>query len=449
MSQWSGDFVRRALGLAPDSDPALRFSQISTDTRALRPGALFVALKGERFDGHDHLAGAAAAGARGAVVRQHTPAVNGLVLYRVPDTLHALGDLAAAYRRTLAGPVVAITGSNGKTSTKEMYAAVLRTRFSTHATRANDNNLVGVPLTILSAPVSTEALVIEAGANQVGEISRAREIIEPTVTVVTNVTASHLEGFGSVEEVLREKLVLAEGVPLAIVGTEPPRLAEEARRRARRVVSAGLSGADRVPTSVVVDRSGRSTLEVDGWTIRIPLIGPHQAANAMLAWALVQELELDRTESARALAGLRIPSGRGELLELGGLTILNDCYNANPASVRAALATARAMRGGRRLVFVVGTMRELGAGAAGLHAEVARELVDLGPDLLAAVGDFVPALAPYAGRLGERLLTAPDAPTLGPLLAARLSGDELVVLKASRGVALERILPWLSGRPTH
>jgi UDP-N-acetylmuramoyl-tripeptide--D-alanyl-D-alanine ligase len=133
------------------------------------------------------------------------------------------------------------------------------------------------------------------------------------------------------------------------------------------------------------------------------------------------------------------------VIQSGGLTIVHDCYNANPASFRSAIATARAMRGGRRLVFVAGTMRELGRESAALHAEVAALLVELRPDLLAAVGEFVPALQPHAGALADQLITAPDAPTLGPLLAARLAGDELVVLKASRGVVLERIIPDLTG----
>jgi UDP-N-acetylmuramoyl-tripeptide--D-alanyl-D-alanine ligase len=435
--------VAQAVGLGTDTGTAT-FTGVSTDTRTIGPGALFVALDGDRFDGHDFLAAAAAAGATGAVVRRGTPAVPGLRFFPVPDTLRALGDLAAAARSRIAGPVVAVTGSNGKTTTKEMVAAVLRTRYRTHATRANDNNLVGIPLTILAAPADTEALAIEAGANLRGEIPRAREIIQPTVALITNVAPSHLEGFGTIEGVLEEKLALVAGLPLAIVGTEPPALAAGARRVARRVVTAGLVDADRVPDAVTLSPEGRPRIRVDGREIALPLLGMHQAANAMLVWALVRELGLDPAASAAALSSVVVPGGRGEILQQGGLTILNDCYNANPASFRAAIAMARAVRGDRRLVFAVGTMRELGQEAPAHHAAIARELVELEPDLLAAVGDFVPALAPFAARLGDRLVVAPDAPALGPKLAARLRGDELVVLKASRGVALERIIPLLT-----
>jgi len=452
---WSDAVVREALepaGCTPgEADARLAFTEVSTDTRTLGPGALFVAIKGERFDGHDHLAAARAAGASGAVVRRGTPRVEGLAWYEVDDTLQAYGFLARARRRTIPGPVVAIGGANGKTSTKEMCAAALRTRYRVHATPANDNNLVGVPKTILAAPPDTEVLVIEAGASVRGELARLRPVIEPTMTITTNVAVSHLDGFGDLAGVLAEELDLLDGVPLAIVGTEPPALAEGARQRARRVLTAGLGRADRVPQSATVDSTGRATLAVDGQRITLPLLGQHQAANAMLVWVMAEELGLEPGAVAEALKSLRIPGGRGEVIEAGGLTIVHDAYNANPASFLAAIATARAMRGGRRLVFVAGTMRELGAEAARHHAAVAAALVGLEPDLLAAVGEFVPPLELYRARLGDRLLTAPDAPALGPLLQSRLRGDELVFLKASRGAQLERILPFLTGRdhPTH
>ncbi len=444
---WSEAEVREALGIAPvRGRPALSFTEISTDTRRLRPGSLFVALAGERYDGHDYLPAAAAAGATAAVVRRGTPPVPGLELLEVDDPLRAYGELARRRRRAVRGPVIAVTGTNGKTSTKEMLAAALRVRYATHATRANLNNLVGVPATILEAPPDAEALVVEAGANRPGEIARYREIIEPTVAVITNVGPGHLEGFGSLEGVLAEKLELVRDAPLAVVGTEPAALPEGARRLARRVLTAGIERGDRRPDRVALDPLGRAAVEVRGRRFTLPYPGRHLAENAMLAWTVGEELGLDLDRVAAALGGFRLPGGRSELRQEGGFTILDDCYNANPLSFRAAIQTAAQLRQGRRLVFVAGTMRELGPEAPRLHAEVARELVELDPDLLAAVGDFVPALAPYAARLGPRLITAPDVPELGALLAPRLRGDEVIVLKASRGVALERILPELLAR---
>jgi UDP-N-acetylmuramoyl-tripeptide--D-alanyl-D-alanine ligase len=442
---WRESAVRAALGL-PAGTEDRTFSSISTDTRAIPPGALFVALSGERFDAHDFLAAAAAAGAVAAVVRRGTPPVPGLTLFEVSDTLRAFGALAHARRAAMTGPVVAITGTNGKTSSKEMLAAALRTRYVTWATRANLNNLVGVPLTILEAPEATEALVVEAGANLPGEIARYREIIAPRVVVITNAVAGHLEGFGSLNGVVEEKLSLADDAELAVVGLEPPALAAGARARARRVRTAALQGADLVPERVELGRDARPQLTIGGHSFRLAARGLHQADNAVRVWAVAEELGLDLRAVAGALEDFTLPSGRGELLQVGSLTVLNDCYNANPQSFRAAIATARSLRGSRRLVFVAGTMRELGADSPSLHAQVARELVDLGADLLAVVGDFVPALEPYRKRLGEALIAADDPLTLAPILSPRLQGAEVVVLKASRGVALERILPALTAR---
>jgi len=445
--RWSARFVADALELREPPDMP-GFTAISTDTRTLEPGALFVALAGERFDGHAHLSAAGERGAAAAVVRRGTPAVRGLKLIEVDDTLRAYGALARARRRDVAGPVVAVTGTNGKTSTKEMIAAVLRTRFRTHATHANLNNLVGVPLTILEAPLDTEALVIEAGANLPGEIPRYREIIDPSIAVITNVSTGHLEGFGSLEGVMREKLSLVRDVELAVVGTDPATLPSRARELARSVITGGLAGADVVPDELTLDAFGRATLKVDGCRVRLPYPGGHLAANAMLAWAVGRALDLDRQAAAAALAGVCLPGGRSEVIEVGGLTILNDTYNANPHSFASTIATARAMRSRRRLVFVAGTMRELGAESVRLHSEVAQALVALDPDLLGAVGEFVPALAPHAEALGGRLVAAADVATLGAAIAPRLRSGDLVVLKASRGVALEHIIPLLTAGRT-
>ena len=439
---WVEASVREALGLS-GAGQGRTFATISTDTRSIVPGALFVALSGERFDAHQFLPVAAASGATAAIVRQGTPKVAGLDLLEVPDPLRAFGLLARARRRRLTGPVVAITGTNGKTSTKEMLAAVLGTRYVTYATRANLNNLVGVPLTILEAPQNTEAMVVEAGANLPGEIARYREIVEPRITIVTNAVAGHLEGFGSLAGVLAEKLSLTDGVELAVVGTEPAELAAGARARARRARTAGLQGAELIPDRVEMGPEARPVLTFGGVTFTLAARGMHQADNAVRVWAVVEELGLDRVAAGRALEDFRLPGGRGELMETNGLTILNDCYNANPQSFRSVIATARALRGSRRLIMIAGTMRELGADSDRLHAQVAGELVGLEPDLLAVVGDFVPAVAPYAERLGARLLAAPDPLALAPLLAAQVRPGDVVVLKASRGVALERVLPAL------
>ena len=445
MNPWTAALLKEALGLGmtPARAP---WATVSTDTRSIQPGALFVALVGERFDGHDYLAAARDQGATSAVVRRGTAPVPGLELLEVNDTLRAYGDIARARRRLLTGPVVCVTGNNGKTTVKEMVAAVLRTRYRVHATRANNNNLVGVPLTIIEAPWDVEALVIEGGGNVPGELPRYREIVEPTITVATNATEGHLEGYGTLAAIVADTVAVTAGVNLAVVGTEPPSLAVGARRVAAKVITVGWDGADRIPVILSTDTLARPRVRVGEQEVQLPLPGRHQALNAEFAWVVAQAVDIDAKATAKALATVTVPGGRSELSQVGGLTILNDCYNANPHSFAASIAMAGELRHGRRLVFVAGTMRELGPDADRLHREVAAQIVALDPELVAAVGEFVPAFEPWARKLGDRLVTAEDATAMGPLLASQLRGDEVLVLKGSRGAALERILPAITGR---
>ena len=445
---WTSDEVATALGV---SAPAkLTFRAVSTDTRHLTPDTLFVALKGDKFDAHNFLDRAKAGGATAAVVRRGTPKVDGLAFFEVDDTLSALGLLARARRRIFPDgtPVVAITGSSGKTSTKEMIRAALGARYRVHATAANLNNLIGVPLTILSAPENTEALVVEAGASVPGEIARMRDIIEPTIAVITNVGYAHVEGFGSLEGVMAEKLSLLDRVPVAVLGSGPEAMWPEARRRTQ-VIPAALHGksADDSLLDRYLDKDGHPQLSLDsGEKVTLPALGIHQLENALIALAVAQRAGVEHDAAVRALAGLQLPEGRGNVREIGDMVVIDDTYNANPASMRRAVQTADwlARRQRRPLVVVVGTMLELGPESARLHAEAAREIAQRKPALVAAVGTFARVFESLREALGGRLITAPDADALGPKLKSALRGNELVLLKASRGVALERVLNYLT-----
>jgi UDP-N-acetylmuramoyl-tripeptide--D-alanyl-D-alanine ligase len=410
----------------------------------LEPGALFVALVGERYDGPDFLREARARGAAGAVVRVGTPPVDGLATFQVDDTLAALGLLARGRRREISGPVVGVTGTNGKTATKEMLGAVLGVRWRVHATSGNLNNLVGVPLTILSAPPETEALVVEAGASVSGEIAALRDVIEPTVALVTNVDVGHTAGFGSLDGVLEEKIKLLRGAVSGVVGTEPADLAARAAAEVDRVVTAGTAaGADVRPDRWRVGEEGKGEFTFRGWSVTLPFVGRHQVDNAMLALAVAEELRIPAELSVPSLASVELPPGRCEVLRRGDLLIINDSYNANPASLTALLDTAQAIRGERPVVVILGSMLELGADSARLHDAMADRVMELEPHAVAAVGAFVAALERHRGRLGDRLLTAPDIGTLGRHVARLLTGRELVLVKASRGVELERVIPHL------
>jgi UDP-N-acetylmuramoyl-tripeptide--D-alanyl-D-alanine ligase len=445
---WTSEEVSAALGVP--SPATLAFKAIATDTRYPIPNSLFVALKGENFDAHNFLAKAKEQGATAAVVRRGTAPVPGLAFFEVDDTLEALGLLARARRRMFPDgtPVVAITGSSGKTSTKEMIRAALGARYRVHATSKNLNNRIGVPLTILSAPDDTEALVVEAGASVPGEVAKLRDIIEPTIAVITNIGYAHVEGFGSLEGVMAEKLSLLDRAPVAILGSGPDAMWPEARRRTQVIPAAlpGKSGDDSL-LDRYLDEEGHPRLRLDsGETITLPALGIHQLENAQIALAVAQRAGVDHDVAVRALAGVLLPEGRGDVREIGSLLVIDDSYNANPASMRRAVQTAAwlARRQRRPLVVVVGTMLELGPESARLHAEAAREIAERKPALVAAVGTFARAFESLREDLGGRLITAADANALGPRLKSALRGNELVLLKASRGVALEQVLRYIA-----
>jgi UDP-N-acetylmuramoyl-tripeptide--D-alanyl-D-alanine ligase len=465
MSRWTEAEVLAALPLAERTDVGdgagggdgssgqrAAYAAVSTDTRSLPSGALFVALRGENFDGHQFLATAAEAGARAAVVDTIPPDAPPLRYYTVPDTLTALGRLGRHRRRQVDGRVVAITGTNGKTTTKEMCRAIIATRYRTHATTGNLNNLVGAPLTLLDSPADAEAMVVEIGTNAPGEIARLAEIVEPDVGIVTGVAEGHLEGIGTVEGVLREKTTLLSRLRpggLAIVADEPASLPERARSLARRVRVAGWSDrADRDlrAESLRIDEAGLVRFRWQGRDVGLPFGGRAHVRNALLALALGIEWGVDLDDALGALEAMPAPKLRGEVYRFGGLAVIADCYNANPASMLAGLDTLVHMpRGGGRVV-VAGSMLELGPHSDALHSETARQIAAADLDLVVGVGLFVPAFAPFAEQLGERLVLAEDADEAFGPLAERLRGDEVVLLKGSRGVALERLIPQLDSR---
>jgi UDP-N-acetylmuramoyl-tripeptide--D-alanyl-D-alanine ligase len=463
MSAWTERDVLAALPLAEPRGAAnarspapngtgSAFPVISTDTRSLPEGSLFVALRGENFDGHEFLDAAARQGAAAAVVDTIPTGAPPLRYYLVPDTLAALGRLGRHRRRTIGDRVVAITGTNGKTTTKEMSRAVVATRYATHATSGNLNNLVGAPLTLLAAPLDAEALVVEIGMNAPGEIARLAEVVEPTVGIVTAVGAGHLEGIGTLEGVLREKTTLLSRLGsngLALVADEPASLPERARSLARRVRVAGWTeraDADLRADALRIDQAGRVRFRWQDREVALSFGGRAHVRNALLALGLGLEWGVDMDEAVAALEAMPAPNMRGEVHRYGGLSVIADCYNANPDSLAAALDTLVHMpRGGGR-VAVVGSMLELGSGSEELHRESARRLAAADLDLVVGTGLFVHALAPFAGELGDRLVLADDAESAFGPMAERMTGTEVVLLKGSRGVALERLLPLLEGR---
>lgn len=464
MSRWTEQEVLTALPLAERLDRRTNgrlqelvadYEAVGTDTRTLPAGSLFVALRGENFDGHDFLERAAERGARAAVVERVPPEAPPLRYYQVPDTLMALARLGRYRRRRLGGRVVAITGTNGKTTTKEMSRAILSTRYVTHATTGNLNNLVGGPLTLLDAPAGVEAMVVEIGTNAPGEIARLAEMTEPDVGIITAVGEGHLEGFGSVEGVLREKTTLLSRLRpggLALVADDPPSLPERARSLARRVSVAGWSDAadtDLRAESLRIDDAGRVRFRWRGRDVALPFGGRAHVRNALLALGLGVEWDVDVDDAVAALEAMPAPKMRGEIRRIGELTVIADCYNANPGSLGAALDTLVHMPRGAGRVAVVGSMLELGPHSDALHRESARAIVEADLDLVVGTGMFVAAFQPLRASLGDRLVLAEDPEDAFDPMAARMSGGEVVLLKGSRGVALERLIPRLEARFGH
>jgi UDP-N-acetylmuramoyl-tripeptide--D-alanyl-D-alanine ligase len=435
---WSLDAVAQALGGGP-SGPR-RLGRILSDSRQLEPGDVFVALKGEYFDGYDFLPEAVARGVGAVVVAGlRREARLGVPVYQVPDTLVALGKLARHWRTVWGRTVVAVAGSNGKTSTKDLITAALVTRFSVHATSGNLNNRIGVPATLLAIPPSAELAVVELGTSLPGEVAILREIALPEIVVVTCVAEEHLEGLGDMDGVFREETAAYCGAEVAIAPADQPEIATAARSLARQTVSAGVDSGDLRATSWQLGDDGTGSIVVEGVTVSPPLRGMHNLRNTMLALAVARACGVSLEDAACGIGSMPLPKMRSAWHQLGRAVLINDAYNANPGSTRAAIELLRNVPGSRQRVAVLGTMRELGPRSAEYHDEMARLALGAA-NVVAGVGDFALALQQIQPG-SAAVVTAADVDALWDSLEPHLEPDALILLKASRGVRLERLVP--------
>ncbi len=444
---WTLDRVAAALEEHATGSPprgSASVNAITTDTRKIGKGDVFVALKGERFDGHDYLADAVRDGAAALVVSE-VPKLNtlGVPIYHVGDPLVALGALGRFWRRAWGKPIVGVAGSNGKTSTKDLIKAALSRAYSVHATTGNLNNRIGVPLSLLSLQPDAEIAVIELGTSLPGEVAILREISEPDIAVVTSIAEEHLEGLGDLAGVLREEAAVFDRVAVGIAPSAQPEIAEAGRGRAGRVIVAGLEPtAELKPDRWEIGSDGLGVIEIAGVTVRPPIRGLHNLRNAMLALAVARECGVSYEDAAAGIAAMPQPKMRSAWEQVGDITLINDAYNANPGSTRAAIELLQGTGSGRQRVIVLGTMRELGAASEQCHADIAGLALASGADIVAGIGEFAPALEKHNER--GRVITAPDVEDLWPQLQARLKRDAIILLKASRGVQLERLVPHLT-----
>jgi len=453
---WTLDAILRALseghGVTAAPSGAVRLDVIpgiSTDTRSLRPGELFVALRGARFDGHTHLAEVQARGGSGAIVDHLVPELD-LPQIVVPDTLLALGDLASFRRLELGVPVVGITGSSGKTTTKELLRGALSGTVRVHATEGNLNNRIGVPLTLLATPADAEVVILEMGTSEPGEIETLRRMARPDHVLLITVGEAHIEGLGGIEGVYTEKLALLAELPekgVAVVGDAPAPLPA----RAQATLGQGVEGLRVAGLTDLADARFRGrqvgTTAVGGWVLETPegtvalqVPGAHGASNALLALAMADALGVSFDVARAGLEGVTPVGMRGTVRMVPGGVLLLDCYNANPQSTLAALRWLAEFPTSGRTFALLGSMLELGPESSALHGRVLEQALPLSLHRIFATGAYEPVSAGLSGTV-VRGFSEPEAAVAA--LSEELIQGDVILLKGSRGIALERFVPSL------
>ena len=442
------------------------FRRVSTDTRTVEPGDLFVALVGENFDGHDFIDQALARGAAGVVVARPPAKPCRVEVVLVPDTLRALGDLAHYRRKQMADlTVLAVTGSSGKTTVKEMTSAILGQRHQVLKTKGNFNNLVGLPHSLLPVNEEHYFAVLEMGMNRPGEIARLAEIAEPDVACITNVQGAHLAGLATIEGVAKAKGELFAGMKAwgtLVVNADDVRVRKLARRLRHRKVSFGRSSSAMVRATRIVslgEEGMRFTLHIGNWSARLRIVslGAHNVMNALAAAAMAHAVGMAPTEIAAGLASHRPYDKRMQISVLpSGLKLINDAYNANPSSMLAALEAVHNLKRQQRIVAVLGDMLELGSHSVAAHRQVGEKAARLAFDYLLAVGEFAGELVAGARQAGMTADQAQQCASKEAIVAwlqqaveaGRLQAGDILLLKGSRGMRMETIASGLAGTET-
>ena len=436
-------------GSISSGDQTVVVNKVSTDSRTLKSSELFVALRGENFDGHNFVESAAQIGAAGAIVEStwNGEIPKNFALIRVKDTLQAYQDLAANYRKSLTLKVVAITGSNGKTSTKDFTAAVLAHRFRVTKTEGNFNNHVGLPRTILEATSADEIGVWEIGMNHPGEIATLAKVAAPDVAIITNIGVAHIEFMGSREKIAEEKAALAEAVGAdgAIILNADDLFTKTIASRARgKVILAGTNSGSIQAAEITQSGTGADFTILEGahrCRAQLSVPGLHMVQNALLAVAAGRAFGLSLEECAAGLVAAPLTRARSQIKDIGGVLFLDDSYNANPDSMKVALRTLVELDADGKRIAVLGEMRELGDQSEHGHREVGETAAALKIDQLIAIGDIAAAIADAAGQAGLRKTTivkstSEAAEVLGEIAAP---GD-LVLIKGSRAARTEEVI---------
>jgi len=424
-------------------------SKVSTDSRTVKPGELFVPLRGENFDGHEFVPAAAKAGAAGAIVdlvwKGKVP--KNFALLRAKDTLIAYQNLAANYRKSLPLKVLAITGSNGKTSTKDFVAAVLGHRYRVTKTEGNFNNHVGLPRTILEATSQDEVGVWEIGMNHPGEIAALAKIAAPDAAIITNIGVAHIEFMGSREAIAAEKGALAEAIGpdgTVILNADDPFTAKIAERTPARVILAGTTSGAICVGEITQSANGSEFTILEGahrCRAKLPVPGLHMVQNALLAVAAGRAFGLSLEECAAGLVTAPLTKARLQIKEIQGVQFIDDSYNANPDSMKAALQTLVELDADGKRIAVLGEMGELGAESEQGHREVGETAATLGVDHLIAIGEMGEMIAQAARKAGlEKTVAVRSTTEAAELLGEIAEPGDLVLIKGSRLARTERVM---------
>ena len=420
---------------------------VSIDTRTLKPGEIFFALPGEKVDGHQFLDAAFARGACAAVVTRSGARESRqselLIVVDAPDL--ALGDLARFYRRRFDIPVIGITGSSGKTTTKDMVAAILSTRYRVLATQGNLNNRLGVPLTLFKLSAHCDVAVIEMGISERGGMRYLCEIAQPTIGMITNIGPAHIEFFGSVEGVAKAKGELLEYLDessMTILNLDDLFLSKEIAKVKGRLLGIGIERICQFRgEGLKLDQKGFGHFSLQGHSFHLSIPGKHNVYNALMAATAGWALNVPLQDAAKALENFTLTKLRSQVLEHNGIRMINDAYNANPASMRAALETLSQIEVDGRRIAVVGDMRELGAMTHDAHRALGREAGNRQIDALFALGDLAKVVVEGGREAGiDQAWAYADRDALTRALQAYLKPGDLMLIKGSRGIAMERIV---------
>jgi UDP-N-acetylmuramoyl-tripeptide--D-alanyl-D-alanine ligase len=449
--RWIADAIH---GRTRQGDAEAEYAGICTDTRALKNGEIFWALKGERFDGHDFLGDAVLKGARGVVIeagRSVAGGKEGLVVIEVEDTLRALGECALCYRRLYDIPVVAVTGSNGKTTTKEMIASILSLKKQVLKNEGNLNNLIGLPLSLLQLAPRYHAAVVELGMNRKGEIARLTEIADPVVGLITNIGPVHLEHLESIEAVAACKGELFEHMSseaTAIINSDDPRINALAGKWTGKKVTFGIEPGAQVSARNVTSLGPKGvtfdlTIDEKVLPVYLPMVGKHNVMNALAAAATTIALGENAETIPRGLKSFTNLRLRQELVTMGDdITLINDAYNANPVSMLSALHTFAELKDSSRGIVILGDMLELGSESATLHRQLGEEVARSHAHFLLLMGEYASAVRDGAiagGLHPDAIVIGSDHKELSDFLEASLTKGDWILVKGSRKMVMEQV----------